>query len=876
METDRTGYRRILAFLDRYKPNVSKLFSNAISDLDGVMELDEMRLRSIGKICAAGEYVYFDPAQIARAADERGELAIFAELIWELSQLHHHFAHLLVMAWPAGRWRLAQTHAQIAETAAALLPSGKYGATLFRILLESNDAAELSRRAENCRTLCRHARAIIPDVATLLSEKRAILPADILDRWLSRGASLAESGRNEEAGAFLRFQSRESRALLGLQYAVLSDLRNVLSIYAASVASRTLRIGDLESNPFAGDRPFTDGQGLYLPGRLRLFPNQKTNERAYTLLAALNAGLIRFGTFAFRLESISELTEIREQFGTLLPDVMETLRRRYRGTQLRLHERISGEVELHHPGGRSLELLCTPHEEFAFLFPTPDFAGELWSYIEIRRIASCLSARYPGFSDDLRLWQTQIFPRRKSRMKSLIEAAEGSLFREFEALIEGVIEEGMVGTWHTRGDNRRLDTRITTAAARIRSSISRAGSPEASANLTYELYRDWFEQYPLVPIFADRRAHTFFSGIGLGVVNAAMTYGASPELFALRSDRTQYDYEFEENVEREVDLTSLSHREAELDGVREALIHGSIRSTRYPEFDLEIGGYRTGWCTLHESVLESGDPLHYTEILKTQDLVFRRMRKRFLYMQPEERSRTRRWLDGNDINLSDAIDLSTDIMRGAGGDEKIYERVRQNRRDIVAAILVDASSSTEEMIGGKRVIDIEKEALSILSSALNTVGDVFGVYSFFSMGRSNVFCSVIKELSEGWGAVQQSRIGSMKTHAGNRDGCAIRHITRKLLEWPSRTKLLLLLSDGIPADAGYGSRRGRETGEYAIADTRRAIDEARQSGITPYCITVDRFARNYIPRLYGHHYAIIDDVSRLPERLSKIYARLTA
>ena len=47
-------------------------------------------------------------------------------------------------------------------------------------------------------------------------------------------------------------------------------------------------------------------------------------------------------------------------------------------------------------------------------------------------------------------------------------------------------------------------------------------------------------------------------------------------------------------------------------------------------------------------------------------------------------------------------------------------------------------------------------------------------------------------------------------------------------------------------------------------------------GIVPYCITIDHSAREYIARLYGdYHYTVIDDVTVLPERLSRLYLHLT-
>jgi nitric oxide reductase NorD protein len=82
-------------------------------------------------------------------------------------------------------------------------------------------------------------------------------------------------------------------------------------------------------------------------------------------------------------------------------------------------------------------------------------------------------------------------------------------------------------------------------------------------------------------------------------------------------------------------------------------------------------------------------------------------------------------------------------------------------------------------------------------------------------------------------------------------------------------KLLILLSDGRPLDDDYAA-------DYALEDTRSALREARAVGIHPFCVTVDDRADAYIERLYGDvHYTIINDVRSLPERLPKIYKRLT-
>ena len=63
-------------------------------------------------------------------------------------------------------------------------------------------------------------------------------------------------------------------------------------------------------------------------------------------------------------------------------------------------------------------------------------------------------------------------------------------------------------------------------------------------------------------------------------------------------------------------------------------------------------------------------------------------------------------------------------------------------------------------------------------------------------------------------------------------GPAIRHATTKLEDQDSKTKLLFLISDGRPQDRGY-SREGVEK-EYAVNDTKMALDEARRKNINAF------------------------------------------
>src|SRR4029077_12886162 len=114
------------------------------------------------------------------------------------------------------------------------------------------------------------------------------------------------------------------------------------------------------------------------------------------------------------------------------------------------------------------------------------------------------------------------------------------------------------------------------------------------------------------------------------------------------------------------------------------------------------------------------------------------------------------------------------------------------------------------------------------------------------------------------------RIGGITYQNNTRLGAAIRQAAAKLSKQETRTRLLIALSDGRPYDHDYGDAR------YAREDTREALRQGKNQGITPVCITIDRESEAELKDLYGEiGYTIIDDVLTLPERLPGIYRRLT-
>jgi nitric oxide reductase activation protein len=101
-------------------------------------------------------------------------------------------------------------------------------------------------------------------------------------------------------------------------------------------------------------------------------------------------------------------------------------------------------------------------------------------------------------------------------------------------------------------------------------------------------------------------------------------------------------------------------------------------------------------------------------------------------------------------------------------------------------------------------------------------------------------------------------------------GAVIRHGVYRLDGVDALIKLMVILTDGRPYDLEYGSL------SYAIADTKKAIDEARQHRIHPFIITSDKRGSEYMKRICPRTQSIIvPRVEHLPLVLPAMYRRLT-
>ncbi len=285
----------------------------------------------------------------------------------------------------------------------------------------------------------------------------------------------------------------------------------------------------------------------------------------------------------------------------------------------------------------------------------------------------------------------------------------------------------------------------------------------------------------------------------------------------------------------------------------------------YPEWDFRRNDYRQNWCTLKEMTAKGASGTFVQNVIGKDKGQINSLRRQFEMIR-QDYSIVRRQRDGQEIDLDAFVEAYSDLKARLSPSENLYTRIMQNRRDIAVLFLVDMSASTEGWIS-----TAIKESLVLLSLAMEYVGDQYGIFGFSGMRRTGCQYFVIKDFNEDFSHEVKERITGITPRDYTRMGPAIRHSVEKLKEVEARIKILLTLSDGKPED--YDEYKG----PYAIEDTRMALMEARQEGIKPFCITIDKEARKYLPRMYGGaNYVLVPEVRLLHKRVPEIYRVLTS
>jgi len=285
----------------------------------------------------------------------------------------------------------------------------------------------------------------------------------------------------------------------------------------------------------------------------------------------------------------------------------------------------------------------------------------------------------------------------------------------------------------------------------------------------------------------------------------------------------------------------------------------------YHEWDFERQHYRKNWAVLRElDVHPQWD--HFVDKTRTKYAgLIKQCRRTFEALRGEDKVLKRQPV-GDDIDIDAVVQAQADLLSGMEMSDCLFTKMHKVDRNIAVMFMVDMSGSTKGWIN-----DAEREALVLLCEALQSLGDRYAIYGFSSLTHKRCEIFRVKRFDEDYSEQVKARISGIKPQDYTRMGVAIRHLCTLLQQVEARTKILITLSDGKPDD--WDSYRG----QYGIEDTRQALIEAKRANIHPYCITIDTQAKSYLPHMYGAvNFTVIDQVHKLPLRISDIYRRLTA
>ncbi|MDT7807017.1 MAG: nitric oxide reductase NorD protein [Acidobacteriota bacterium] len=662
---------------------------------------------------------------------------------------------------------------------------------------------------------------------------------------------------------------------------VLEEVAQTLRLYVEGLTGRAVEVAPLAAIP--DEQRIGDGRTIHLPASVSEFEDHELDFRLYKVLAAHAAGQIEFGTHEPNTTDLrAAYTSLAEVYAPENVDALDAFSLDgYINDPAKSERALAPEEEARRAESRKRVLPAGgDYRAVLALFPQSGLAARIFGTLENGRIDRRLRRAYRGLARDLDLVREHLRHNRPRIISLPITLVP------FELLFQITLCGGALD------DARAIYGQVVSELESI--VVDYLTDERASVADT---------------LMATSRVYTLFQSVVPEMTERQTRDDEQSETDKESGAQSNLDTEGEENEEASDDESRREQRRrdarelfnawaasetGETDG--EQTLTGAERwmsgesaeqglepgeeAFEYDEWDRDLSDTRLGWCRVVEKRVKRGDR-SFVELTRSRYRgVISSIRHQFQLMRPESMKRVANELDGDDYDLNALIDYVIDRRADGQQSERVYTKRLRRERDVAVSFLLDQSSSTARTIGrhplqpythpGRRIIEVEKEGLVLMSEALEAVGDPYSIYGFTSEGRRNVKFYVIKDFDEPYAAEVEQRIGGINYQNNTRLGAAVRHAAARLRRQEARTRLLIVLSDGRPYDHDYGDAR------YAREDTREALRQARLDGITPFCITIDRDSETELRDLYGEiGYTIIDDVLSLPERMPAIYRRLT-
>ncbi len=646
-----------------------------------------------------------------------------------------------------------------------------------------------------------------------VSQALKLMDSDGVTQWIIEAMDIYDRQGLYPGSASFREAKRFADRLSQKRHSVsFGDVVGILNKYVKGVSGRELEIR-------ADNKAWTDTETLFLPELVNQFDSERLNFQLYKATGAFLLAQTLFGTFRVDVHTgipvvCTAITKFQDQARALrLFEAVE---------EIRLLNRMKGEL----PG------LVRQMNELKFLSETlPEFNGIDSLLEQVKKpdsdVLDSLAVTQQLYKQKLTLsdpvcYQGMIdLERVRQVAKQRVEIEKEKFRTDLAMLAEGIISEFETEDEQVEGQVNRVS--ITT-------------QPDSDETGEWEMTLT-IDGQPIVP--PDNVVQT--------VKSIVQDFGEIPEDYLVPAGDGQYRQDSQVEEERNEKANS-----------------GAEKTYFYDEWDYRRRHYRKNWCVLRELEMHPSSESVVEAILEKYSHLVRDIRKSFEALRGDDRM-LRRQKNGDDIDIDAVVESYVDVFEGNELTDRLFIKSRKLERDLAVIFMVDVSGSTKGWIN-----DAERESLVLLSEALQTLGDRYAIYGFSGMTRKRCELYRIKTFEESYDSKVKSRIAGIRPQDYTRMGVTIRHLTDKLLNVDAKTRVLITISDGKPDD--YDGYRG----EYGIEDTRQALMEAKHAGIHPFCITIDSQAHDYLPHMYGHvNYTMVDDVRKLPLKISDIYRKLT-
>lgn len=198
------------------------------------------------------------------------------------------------------------------------------------------------------------------------------------------------------------------------------------------------------------------------------------------------------------------------------------------------------------------------------------------------------------------------------------------------------------------------------------------------------------------------------------------------------------------------------------------------------------------------------------------------------------------------------------------GETRIFQRAQKKQfHEYTVSLLIDVSGS---MSGQK--LDVACKCTHALEYALRRAGAEVDVFAFNGDYRY-VKPQVVQDPEKFYKEMNRQR---GEYGGDNNDADAIRLTANKLAARTQPGKILMVLSDGLPAPGcGPISKMIKNNNRGDVNDLKHAVEETRAKGIT--CLAVGVLTDCPVHYYGSHHTAIVKDLKELYPSMAKILER---